>query len=640
MNRVLNPFDIKPGDLKLCLNYNSDTYFAKTKRTGYSLFLDNPDSAKVWNLVPFDRADGHRMVGRISGSNIYKYEFSGGTWGSATKTNWGGTNDQRQTVADATSAADATIQAGTDKLAQSFKISGSGSKTFSSFWILLKKTGSPGTLTAKIETDNAGSPSGTALTNSTITNTGSLITDGGTAWTYFYYTTNFPSGTAGTTYWLTLTAAGCDGSNYYTWLGSINSVYSDGQMKFSTDSGTTYNTITGEADAGFIINIVGSGSRTSTTVLNNLLVLSNGINPLTTTSDLTNFTVNLANPPAKYIITWKGRVYAIGVPYAPSRLYFSAANDPTNWVNDPLDASTGGFQDIDPDHNGSGIGLDVENDRLIVHKDHVQYKIIPDEFGRPAQVVPLGEPTTSHWSIAPSNEFNVGFFFGRNGFSQQVADTPSLISTAIQDLIDGMPDSQLDDLAGHFFKFKYFCTMGSSVTEAENMGNRTFTNPLFVYDIRLQEIYMYTTAHETTTINSWLDQTQSDNMYTGDIDGQTFKWDGSFSDNNDPIVGEMETWEDNLDAPHLTKRYEYISLETNPGCVSSAYYNLDKTRWIDLGDLTSGAAKVYFGDGGFNRKNYAIKVTDNSTTTPSVFYGYVLRVSGEEIPVQAKIGKK
>ena len=80
LNRILNPFLIKQGDLKLCLNYNSDIVYAKKKRTGYSTFLDRPDSSQVYNLIPFDRADGSRMVLRISGTSIYKYAFSGSVW--------------------------------------------------------------------------------------------------------------------------------------------------------------------------------------------------------------------------------------------------------------------------------------------------------------------------------------------------------------------------------------------------------------------------------------------------------------------------------------------------------------------------------------------------------------------------------
>lgn len=645
MNRVLNPFIIKPGDLKLCLNYNSDVFYAKFRRMGYSAFLNNPDSTKVWNLIPFDRADNYRFVLRIAGTNIYKYAFTGNTWGSAVKTGWGGINDQIQTIGEVgeTTVANAKLAATTSKLAQGIKVSGSGSKTVPSLWVLLEKVGTPGNLTLQIETDNAGSASGTPVTNGTVTVPGTSVST-----TLSWIRVDFPTPpvlTAGTQYHLTLAAVGVDNSNYYGWWGSIYDVYAGGAAKFSTDSGTSYSSLTGELDLAFVINVQ-QGNRTASVSFGNKLYLSNGVDQMVFTQDGLNYTKVSDAPYVKSMVVWKGRVYGINNVLARSRLYFSSnldANYNISFTNDPNDVSTGGFLDVDPDNHGSGISLEVEQGRLIVHKEGQCYKIIPDEFGRPSQVIPLGESTTSNYSVGVSEKFNLGFFYGVDGFFQSTGDIPTLISSPIQDLVDGVDGMQESDLFGIFFGFKYFCTMGTSITESERLGSRTFTNPIFVYDLRLKEIYLYTTSDLATCFASWKDNNKVLNLYMGDNVGNTFVWDTSYSDNGKPIPGEMETWDDDFEAPHLNKRIEYISVENNPGCEASMICELDDNNPVSLGDVSSGTTKVYFGNNGFNKRKITFMVKDISATVPSVFYGYVIRTTDEEVPVQRKLrggGKK
>lgn len=660
MVRVMNPFDIKPGDLKLCLNYNSDTFFAKTKRGGYLTFLDNPDGATVHNLMPFDRQDNYRFVLRNSGTSLYKYAFTGTSWGTAVRTNFGGTNDQVQTVGD-THVANAQLDATTKKLAEGFKVSGSGSKSVPSLWVLLghvdaAATPPPyttGNITLKIETDNAGSPSGTAVTNATATikpiqvppeedNNGDPVP----VWIRVDFATA-PTLTAGTQYHLTLSAAATlNATNYYFWSGSEFDCYANGIAKYSINSGTTYTALTGEIDFGFVLNETG-GSRCGSCILDNKLFLANGVNNTCYTVDGVNFTDisetidgNVYTAPTmKYLIPWQGRVYGAGSVLARSRVYFSATLDAgggTSWVNDPLLNGTGGYIDIDPDNNGIITGLDVENNRLIVHKTNGSYKVIPDEFGRPAEVDPFGASTTSNWSISRSEDFDIGFFFSTNGVFQTSGNAPSLLSSGVQDFIESVDVSTSQDVAGYFFGYKYYCTMGTSITAADNLGGDTYTNPVFVYDIRLQEIYLYTTGHPLNCFTSWKHSDGYYRMFCGDSAGNTFVWNDNTADDTVPIDGELETWEDYLGAPHLTKRYEYITLYTNPGCEASALYSLDYQNPVDLGDLSTGSTKVYFGDNGFNQKNMALKVKDISTTIASVFYGYVVRLTGEEVPVQRR----
>ena len=627
MNRILNPFQIKPSDIKLCLNYNSDIFYAKKKRTGYSLFLNNPDSNQVNNLIYFDRADAYRFVLRNSGTSLYKYAFTGTTWGAAVKTNFGGINDQVQSIGDSTVVD--LMNAANDKVAQGFKVSTTGA--YPSLWLLLLKVGTPGAISLQVETDTAGSPSGIAVANGT-----TIIAQVSVSTTVSWVRVDFataPTLTAGTQYHLTMRAASAGATSYYEWRGSVNDAYANGVAKYSTDNGATWAVVASLDDFGFVLN-QRTAARCGSAVLNNKLVLSNGADPMCYTVNGVDY-VNIADaPPAPYMKVWKGRLYAGGSILAPSRLYYSKSYDPTSWTADSTNVATGGYLDIDPDSNGDIVGVDMEGGRFIVHKQDAAYRIIPDEYGRPNQIIQIGAPTTSHWSIARSEKFNVGYYFADEGFFEHNGDVPKLISTPVQDLVEGILATSKISLASHFFNYKFYCTMGASVTESERLGGRTFSNPMFVYDVRLQEIYLYTIADTPSCFNSWADSASVDNMYMGDTLGNTYKWDNSNVDYDAPIHGEVELYDDDGGAPHINKTYEYIHIETNPGCQSNVFYKLEGDDWSAVGDVSKGKTVHYFGDEGKGTREMSIKFSDTSTTAPSIFYGYIIVLSGDTVPPQ------
>jgi hypothetical protein len=67
-------------------NVNGDILGALTRRLGYVKYLDNPDSMPVLTLFNWNKIGTSRLL-RVSGTSIYKYNFSGTTWGPAIKNN-------------------------------------------------------------------------------------------------------------------------------------------------------------------------------------------------------------------------------------------------------------------------------------------------------------------------------------------------------------------------------------------------------------------------------------------------------------------------------------------------------------------------------------------------------------------------
>lgn len=130
----------------------------------------------------------------------------------------------------------------TRRIAQSFTVPYTDN-TFKGITICATKTGSPGTITWRIESDANGSPSGT-LVNANATGTIAAASVSGSYQYLTSYSTNMWGLNANTKYWIVLSAASVDGSNFYAvaHVPSTYAVYPRGYLKDSTDSGGTYTT--------------------------------------------------------------------------------------------------------------------------------------------------------------------------------------------------------------------------------------------------------------------------------------------------------------------------------------------------------------------------------------------------------------
>lgn len=167
------------------------------------------------------------------------------------------------TVADLTGTY--TMQSTTERLAMSFSIPYT-TQTFQGITLALRKSlGSPGNITVRIETDNGNKPSGTlADTNATLT-----ISSGSVSGSMAYITSNFASAfglSANTKYWIVLSAASVDSSNFYDWgallAGALAGKYARGGAASSSNSGSAY-TNTAFDDLSFRLlygGVPGSGS--------------------------------------------------------------------------------------------------------------------------------------------------------------------------------------------------------------------------------------------------------------------------------------------------------------------------------------------------------------------------------------------
>lgn len=171
---------------------------------------------------------------------------------------------------------------------------------------LKKAAGTPGNITVRIETNNAGLPSGT-LADANLTGTIPAFTTSSYGWISFDFTTASAAALAASTiYWIVLKTAAAANDNNYNWGADGSSpAYSSGNMAASTDGGTTWSAVTA-ADALFRI-------KSEATQINDLLVSSIGGTQkmLIATGDITSQT----NGDAR-LFTFDGTTYALEKTFA------------------------------------------------------------------------------------------------------------------------------------------------------------------------------------------------------------------------------------------------------------------------------------------------------------------------------------
>jgi hypothetical protein len=151
-----------------------------------------------------------------------------------------------------------SLSASTIRFAQSFMVP-YPDDTFRGITLAIKKVGTPGNLTFRIETDNNGAPSGT-LVAAAAARTATAATFGiGTSLAYVdMYTAASFSLQANTRYWTVLSASSVDASNRYSCGFLTPGTYPRGYARNSVDSGSTYLDYSPKTDLMFRVRYGGA----------------------------------------------------------------------------------------------------------------------------------------------------------------------------------------------------------------------------------------------------------------------------------------------------------------------------------------------------------------------------------------------
>lgn len=394
-----------------------------------------------------------------------------------------------------------------------------------------------------------------------------------------------------------------DGTTFFLYAFAGGKVYSSSQ-------GTGAWTITGNG------TLSASGTL-GYTVLNDTLIVGDGVGSTRHSTDGTSFTNTSLAPIASYFENYQNRVYAGGT---ANTLFWSTVGDGTNWSS----SGTADSSSVDIPGPGKINAVFKVADRLVTSKNSgAMFRW--DGFTLVDLTTDLGP--TSAPSIADVEAYK--FYLNRVGFFGFGGDRVQLISNPIQRLIyneaqTGIVGSTFDTAPGAKYRYSYFCSIG---TVTDDFTGVQIANAITKYNYQLNEWGISRFAHFPTAYVRYKDTSGNEQLVFGDASGNIFQYGGTnTSDNGTAIEAIMEFVVD-AGAPESIKEWKSAEFIFNPGneakvqVAASDTFTRAKKNYVDLGDCSDGVA--YFRPPeGLRSRFLFVKVYEASVVNRFVFYGY------------------
>lgn len=395
-----------------------------------------------------------------------------------------------------------------------------------------------------------------------------------------------------------------DGTTF--WLYSVA-----GGKIYSSAQGTGAWTITGNGT-------ITPSTYVGHTVLNDTLLIGNGVDATKHTSNGTSFTDTTIAPIGQYFTNYKNRAYVGGT---ANTLFWSTTGDATNWSS----AGTSDSSSIDIPGEGKMASVYKASDRIMATKD-TGAMFRWDGFELIDLATNLGP--TSYPSMADVEDYR--FYLNRYGFFGNGGNKSQIVSNQIQRVIynnagSGIIGSVFNNAPAETFKYDYYASIG---TVTDDFTNRTYQNAVARYNYQQNEWAINTFAHHPTAFLSYRDANMIDQMIFGDDNGNIFVYGGTAtSDAGSPIEVAME-FVITYGAPESYKEWEELNFIFSPGneakvqVASSDSFSSASKNWIDLGDCSDGVAN--FRPAGLRSRFLFVKIYESSRSSRFTFYGYTV----------------
>lgn len=350
-------------------------------------------------------------------------------------------------------------------------------------------------------------------------------------------------------------------------------------------------------------------------ILNNAMIIGNGLDLTRHTTDGVNFINTSGAPLAARFVDYQNRIYAAGT---GSLLFFSSTGDVSNWQ---LAGTSDSSSLVIP---GPGKLIDVfkVSDTVITNKNSGLVHLW-DGNSLTDTATQLGY--SSPYSAVKIEDFKVGLnrlgYFAFNGGKPQIISN-NIKSQIYNDRGSAIVGTVFDNAPAGVYRYQYMCSVGS-VTD--DFTNTTISNCLQVYNFQLDEWSNYSFGTRSTSFVSYKDNVGNNQMMFGDNSGQCYLYGGTaLSDNGLPIQSIMQfIYHDG--SPSLEKEFNYIWLFFNPGCQAKVQvavgdtYGEETLTWYDIGDVSSGVGEYHFARE--RGRLLFIKITESSTDSRFTFYG-------------------
>lgn len=357
------------------------------------------------------------------------------------------------------------------------------------------------------------------------------------------------------------------------------------------------------------------GGRLGNTVLYDTMIVGNGIGSTRHTTNGTAFTDTDLAPLARFWTQNFGRVYAAN----NQTLFWSSANDPTNWQT----SGTSDSSSIQLPGGGTANGLFSTYNRVIAPKSSgIMHRW--DSYAR--ETVPGNLAPSSNW--AATNMDDLYLYPNKRGIYSFNGNYPKLISRPVEKQFynqqnTGIPGTLFPDLAAGEFYYNYYISEGSFT---DPMTGNSLTNAVLVYDYFHNEFYNYQWPFTPTAYGEYTDNAGDTWQLIGGTSGQIYRVNPTVTDDDGTAIEAYMEGFSFMEKDYKDKKIYRAWVHTNPGCQAKLQLSMtdnlyDTTRkWFDVGDLSRGITYVEFPQDQNRGKYLFYRFYESSSDAPWTVY--------------------
>jgi len=218
----------------------------------------------------------------------------------------------------------------------------------------------------------------------------------------------------------------------------------------------------------------------------------------------------------------------------------------------------GNWFDVERNNSDVGMGLGWNFNRLLCFKRHSVYKFQKTQDFATDNLLPIkGAPgTTSHRSIVDTPGFT--YWWSDTGLWRTDGVSGQLMSTALQEVVDGIAAASLDDVVGWFENDRIVKMFIGDVSNS--VTGLTITKAVFCYDTLSNT---YWTESLTDTMNAaveWVEGTARKRNFLFSNAGEVFVTQEGNSHDGSPIYMEVETHPYFAISPEYSVNYTRIKI--------------------------------------------------------------------------------
>lgn len=367
---------------------------------------------------------------------------------------------------------------------------------------------------------------------------------------------------------------------------------------------------------------IGNGAHVGHAVLDDTLILGDGMGSTRHTTNGTSFTNTDLAPVGEYFTEAFGRIYIGGT---ASDLFWSTTNDATNWQT----SGTSDSSSVKITGAGKINGVFTADNRVIATKTTGVMKRW-DDFS--LDTIPTSQGYSSPYSRAEIEGFNLGI--NRLGIFGFDGGRPELLSSSIEKQIhnpegNAIAGTVFDTAPGGLNRYEYMLSVG---TITDGATKHQIPDAIITYNYQSNEWYNFRFAHRPSAFGKYRDNSENDHYIFGDTAGQVYQFAGTAtSDAGKPIEAVLEGFL-HLNKPAQDKVWRKITAFANPGCgaqiqvAAADTFNKDTLTWMDIGSLRSGVAELRFTQRG---RFLFYRLYEYSSDPGFQFYGF--EVEADEI---------